>query len=548
MTENKSSKSLETGKNLEVDKNHVLIGPFGKTLDLRNVELDVDIVINDGKEFARAIKNGRPPQSPIYISGNAEVEVLYIPLQRAMVDYAVIENLPNLRELHISGENSIGVKFGDLKWLICQNLPKLKKITAKGRLFWLQINDAPMLETIDTKACPNLDNFSIHGAPKLSKINVSGCKKLQRIDGLTNDTQIALDVREQISVNQEKSKGDGTIYKNMTYSDVLMVLDRINEGLKLALKRNYLRGEIEAVVLAGSGGDMPYHFGFKLLRPLEAVTTGGTGESYAYRTILDGCEMGNSTQEDCLEYILKNISAIFEFEVPGETCSSTKEILTLLNKLVKDAANPNVESKPKKEKKINFDKLDGMAMCELLSVSPHLILECDLKKLTPYQWTYLLIDQPQLAASCNFKKLNGQNLSSLLCRQPQLALKCDFTKLNNRNWVTLLDEQPQFVDKCDLSKFTSDDWSDLLSTRPEFAERCDFNLLNGSSWGSLLAKQPKFSDKCDFTKLKGPDWARLLAYQPQFSNGCDFGLLAANDWAVLNAEQPHFKAQYDAQH
>ncbi len=570
---------IEAVKKLQLDKKNVLIGTYGKTLDLRDVELEVDILVNDIDDFARAEKAKRPPPSPIYICGNTEVEVLHLPLDRAMVDYVVIENLPNLREIIISGDNSYGVRSGDLKWLICQNLPKLTKITAKGRLFWLQIEDAPMLEAIDVKKCPYLDYFSILGAPKLSKVNVAGCYKLKTIEGLSVDAQGILDVHQQICTNQEKSKRDGTIYKNMTCTDVDIVLNYINNGLKLAVERQYLIDYSSGYSVV-EANELFCAYGFNLLRPLEGCTTGGTGQTYAYEANLDAWGMGNTSQEECLNYILGTISNVFEFEIPGESCATEKEKFALLKKLVAESEKSGA-SRAKKEKKINFDKLDGSGIskllirkpdlflecdlgkldgddwailleaqpqlidhchlsklngeqwCSLLKVHPHLADQCDFKKLKSFDWYCLLVVQPQLADRCNLKKLKDSDLSMLIKSQPQLAHNCDVTKLDNNAWVKVLCYQPTFADKCDFTKFNGENWVHLLWGVPEFSDQCDFTKLNGDDWVGLLQEKPNFHTQCDFSKLNGMNWVDLLVHQPQFSDICDFHSLDTKDWDRL---------------
>lgn len=337
----------EAARGPRLNDKQVLVGDYPQTLDLRKYAFDTEIFIHFSDEFEKAAKEGRPPQPNIYISNNDSVETIYFPFDQAGYDYAVVANLPNLRELYICRKDETRLWTGELKWLICQHLPNLRKITIEGDIRWLQLEDMPSLETIDVSKCKDLDYFSIKNAPAIKNVNVKNCKKLRVIADLPLETQSNLGITKQVQKTQGKSKRNGQIYKNMTFTDIDTVLANINHGIKLATRAGlFYKGEVgskESGFCYGRENDPEFkNFSFRLLRPLEAVYTGGTGETYAYELLshdyFDGqygiCSgTGNSTQEDCLDYALHSID-MAEWPIPRSRNLSSKQILAFLNQLI----------------------------------------------------------------------------------------------------------------------------------------------------------------------------------------------------------------------
>ncbi len=309
--------------NLKINRSNVLIGDFPKVLDLRNCDLNLPpkTYIHFEKDFKRAERMGKPPNASFYVCGNESLEVLYLPSDVVGFDYVVIENLPNLQELHICRRGNRW--SGNLQWLICRNLPNLKKITADADVLrWLQLGGMDSLESVDVSKADRLDYFSIRSAPVLKQVNVSGCKKLRGILDMSSDTQHTLGITRQIEENQAESRRDGKSYDNMTFSDVDNVLSNLNRAAKLATRQNLLPDDY----CFGQENRSEFNrFSIHRLRPLEAVYTGGTGETYFYdfqaHDHINGkdgiCSSeGSSELEDCLLAALNHMVDL-GLEVPG---------------------------------------------------------------------------------------------------------------------------------------------------------------------------------------------------------------------------------------
>lgn len=307
---------------IKLGKNEVLKGPYPKNMDVRDMKIYTEIFLHMPDVFKNAAVEGRPPQPNIYIANDKVLEVLHFPSDAIGISYAVIENLPNLREIHVGpaeGDKSTG--WDCLDWLILQNLPSLQSITVRGRLRWLDIHSAGNLKTVDVANAKSLDHFSISGAPALDSVMIKGCVKLRVIDGITDAENAKLSINQQIKKNQSSSKLDGVLYPNMTYTDIDNVLQIINQGVKQATRAGNLDGDF----CYGQEDNAEFNsFSFSLLRPLEHVYTGGTGETYAYESIGHDyskkfgigivSSTGCSTQEGCLEYSLN--SADLGLDIP----------------------------------------------------------------------------------------------------------------------------------------------------------------------------------------------------------------------------------------
>jgi hypothetical protein len=302
-----------------LDERQCLIGPLPRTLDLRAYKFPATkVFIHDYEEHAAAESAGRPVQPNCFIAGDDTVEVLYLPADEVGLWYVVIENLPNLRELHVCVREERRARWFNLKWLTCQNLPRLQRLTAQGALVWIDLLNMNALQRVDVTKCRRLDHFRIVNAPTLRRVNVRGCVKLRKIEGLNEGEQQRLGVDAQIQRMQAKSRRDRKLYRNMTYTDVDLVLGAINDGVKAACRNGDYSFDPQNVLgrCDGKEDDSAFEpFRFDLLRPLEAVYTGGTGEIYEYESLnihfdwnngKEWCShsIGNSSQEDCLKYAL----------------------------------------------------------------------------------------------------------------------------------------------------------------------------------------------------------------------------------------------------
>lgn len=326
---------------LKLDESNVLIGSYPKILDIRDYKFKSDnIVSNFYSDFEKENLEGTP-QADIHLRGDPSVEVIYFPNDETYFTYASIEDLPNLKEIHIcnSSTHSLGPT---LKWLICKNLPNLKTIKIDGEVFWLQMENVVLLETIDVRKNSTMDFFSIKNAPSLKKINVSGCKKLRKITDMSDDIQAILGVTEQILTNQKKSKNSGSLYRDMTFTDVDNVMANINNGVKLAVRLGVLEDANGGDdFCSGRENDSEFiKYSFRLLRPLENVYTGGSGETYTYENLQHGyynseycieCSIGDRSQESCIEYVLSEIAG---YLTVFRDTPSQKRVLNFLNKLV----------------------------------------------------------------------------------------------------------------------------------------------------------------------------------------------------------------------
>ena len=162
-------------KKLKLNSKSLLGGDFPAVLDLAAHDLNYPCFCNFEGELRRAEKQGRPPRPTVHIANNKTVEVIVLSpaYEEGGPDYVVLQDLPNLRELHVPSGTC-------LQWLICIDLPKLAKIQIDNEaIVWLQFMNLQSLEILDLSRCKRLDHLSISGAPSLNKVNVSGCKKLR---------------------------------------------------------------------------------------------------------------------------------------------------------------------------------------------------------------------------------------------------------------------------------------------------------------------------------------------------------------------------------
>jgi hypothetical protein len=281
------------------------------------------------------------PTTNLRIADDTTVEILYFPNDNC--DFAVIENLPNLKELHISTKDVTSTKDDIwLTWLICRNLPKLETVIISGGLMWLEIDSAENLKLIDVGQCKKLDYFSIQSAPALEKIIIKNCRKLRCIADLDFATQDRMGITKQINLIQSKSKYENSLYKDMTYTDVDALAHLINTKIKLAAEQGYLQ-EGKYSRLIGEGANAPAYtpFSFELLGPLEHVPTDGTDHLYPspyafYESEYDGDRnaSGNNTQEDCLKQMLNCASDLGSI-MPGGRRPKERDVLDFFSHLKK---------------------------------------------------------------------------------------------------------------------------------------------------------------------------------------------------------------------
>lgn len=301
---------------LALDEQNVLIGVYPKVLDFLNSKLT---------------HAGR-----IRISGSDLVESICLPAF-TFID-VVIENLPNLREIHADEDGPT--------WLVCRNLPKLRTISIDGGMRWLSVDGATSLQTVDVGKCEHLDYFSVRNAPSLSHVNVEQCRLLSRIEDLSADHQIQLDVIQQIEAIQSRSKRDSNLYERMTYTDIDLVLANISRG-EVLLKKRLPKSK----GASKSSHESPCEYSYRLLDPGEEVYTGGTGQSYCYAfevatqgtaqdklaTFID-YEVGIDEPEDAIDEALGWVLGSVVLTRNG--VPSHQQVLSLINMLLCD---PNAD-------------------------------------------------------------------------------------------------------------------------------------------------------------------------------------------------------------
>ena len=332
-----------------LDEEQRLLGPYPRCLDFRQYEFKSwKVFMHDGKVFKAAEEAGRPVQPNLSVSNDATLEVLYLTSDETGLDYAVIEDLPNLRELHVCPRHISSRWPRDLLWLICRNLPKLERITVHSDLVWLDIFEMESLRVVDVSRSRRLDHLMIKGCPKLARVNVRNCVKLREIAGLSADEAERLAIATQIQRMQQRSKRDGRLYRNMTYTDIDRVLGAINEGVKAAYRAGAYAIEWDAEGHCyGKEHDptfTPYSYG--ILRPLEYVYTGGTGDRYAYETLVHAYDwekrepwyslsIGCSSPESCLDYMLDRESNM-DLRIPDVRKPSNRAILAFLGRMAEE--------------------------------------------------------------------------------------------------------------------------------------------------------------------------------------------------------------------
>ena len=285
---------------LRINECSVIVGDLPKVLDFRNHELTAAL------------------EESLHIIDNDNVEVIYFPDIAPSLYSVVIENLPNLKEVHVSG---------DVLWLRCVNLPSLNILDIGGNLKWLFLEVLKTIKTIDLDSCHDLDLLWIKDLPSLELLNIRDLKKLREVQSLPQSQAIDLSVQANIDENQTQSRGKVEIYENMTFSDIDLVLHAINLGAKIAAEQGLIEDYSD-----------PFSFEIRLLHPWESVETGGTGERYAYEFSVGHKESDNTfsltfseghhSYEACLA---RSLEFLMDFlEVPNRDHPSAGDMLDYL--------------------------------------------------------------------------------------------------------------------------------------------------------------------------------------------------------------------------
>lgn len=277
-----------------------LIGPLPDMVDL--------------SEFRFLLNYSEEPV--MVISDDARVKSITLPCNVVGANHLVISNLTSLEELNLVGEPS-GI-FESYQWVTISNTPLLRRVFLNGGVRSLSIKSTPSLEYLDVGGCSGIDYVGFLDVPENFKINANGCPKLQRIIGIDQNLGGSSVLSDQIKNNQKNSLKDGSIYECMTYTDIDVVEDILNEGVKALSRRRMLSSDNGSMlgrydIMAFDPEFKPYSY--RILEPLEPVYTGGTGETYPYvfmESSVDADDLeislddgaGNTSPEECLRYML----------------------------------------------------------------------------------------------------------------------------------------------------------------------------------------------------------------------------------------------------
>ncbi|MEY3124519.1 MAG: hypothetical protein RLZZ573_1039 [Pseudomonadota bacterium] len=321
---------------LPYNKNMHLQGPYPKLLNLHSARLPYCRYDEEkgyfSEDFASLDATGETPPAHLHLINDETLEELYLPANAfSGPKYIALENLPNLRKITIAknietGEYPLRNKLSSMlddgggngvKWFYCKHLPNLETIEIEGGLLWLRLQNVPKLINMNLAKANKLSYLYIEYAPKLNKLRVDQCIKLAKVNGLGPVQLRQLGVEAAINrIQKSKSKFDGTIYDNMTISDVHYVLDIINRGWAQAAIHDLLGEEYEErseIFKKIPGFTM---WSFKILNPLCLVSTRGTGMTATFEVLdrdFDNKFMfryhseGEVSPEHCLEYILYSL-------------------------------------------------------------------------------------------------------------------------------------------------------------------------------------------------------------------------------------------------
>jgi hypothetical protein len=173
----------------------------------------------------------------------------------------------------------------------------------------------------------------------------------------------------------------------MTFTDIDLVGDLINEGVKALSRAGLLQGDEGSMLgrydlVACNPQFKPYSY--RILRPLEPVYTGGTGETYAYvfiqryvdandLKISDDEGAGNDSPESCLSYMLHWIRMGLS-NLPQVEGTSDDQLLDYLKAASERIAGDTISGLPirissslsssESQSLIEFANQIGMATCD----------------------------------------------------------------------------------------------------------------------------------------------------------------------------------------
>jgi hypothetical protein len=331
-----SESDLDWKSSPELDRLGVcrsLVGPFPDEIDF------VDGPFPDLNSEFRPIT--------AVIENDSRVRKLRLPSEQSDLYCLEIRGLTALEELVVECESPHGSE-STLQWIRLENNPLLKLIRIRGGVRSLEIMGSPSLSDLDVSGCVNLDRLAINKLASDLNLNIEGCVKLRDIPGLDAEYSGREDLLKKIEANQSVSRRDGTIYDCMTFTDIDIVSDVINEGIKAMSRRRLLSPDVGDSIMgvfylaAYDSNFKPYTY--RILEPLEPVYTGGTGETYSYVFVerdvssedfsfQDEEGAGNSTPEDCLEYML-HWTRMGLMHVPGIRESSDEQLLSILKDAV----------------------------------------------------------------------------------------------------------------------------------------------------------------------------------------------------------------------
>ncbi len=304
-----------------------LIGPFPETLDL------------SVGPFPKLDYSSEPS---LYITSDKNVKKIILPCSGVGIYFLFINDLPLLEEIHLTGDSD--EFYRGIRWISVKDVPSLKNMYLRGSVCRLEVVRATSLSDIDLSGCLDLDYFRIDDAPDSFRLNVLGCCKLREVVGLDEKYSFTSDLSRQIDFNQKTSRHDGMLYERMTFTDIDMVVEIINEGVKAASRRGLIRYEDDDSIMGryyiGAYDPQFKPYTFRVLEPLEPVYTGGTGETYSYvfiqRYVSSGDfsveeeeGAGNHSPETCLSYML-HWTRMGLSHLPGIEGSSDDELLATL--------------------------------------------------------------------------------------------------------------------------------------------------------------------------------------------------------------------------
>ena len=253
-----------------LDKDGELIGPYPEMIDL----LD-----------SRVLNPPLSADQTLRIANDSSVRRLNLSCNVSDAAFLTINDLPALEELSIVGVPDAYLE--NFLWVYIGSVPSLRTVTINGRVRSLNIQNAGELRSLGVGACIDLYGLSLIGVHPKINIDVLGCLKLRQVHGITLDGPELNVLEGQINRNQESSRYNGVLYESMTFTDVDLVQNAINEGVKALSRSGILKDDRSLLGYYGDKADdadfKPYSY--RLLEPLESVYTGGTGETYSFAVV-----------------------------------------------------------------------------------------------------------------------------------------------------------------------------------------------------------------------------------------------------------------------